>query len=62
MRQSLFVEAHMAEEITRDTFFKVLKEMDTFKGECKLNVWIIQIAKSTFYNYCGEKNLTQRVP
>lgn len=52
----------MAEEITRDTFFKVLKEMDTFKGECKLNVWIIQIAKSTFYNYCGEKNLTQRVP
>ena len=29
--------------------------MDTFKGECKVNVWMIQIAKNTFYNYCREK-------
>ena len=48
---------HIAEEITQETFFKVLKKMDTFKGECKLNVWIIQIAKNTFYNYCREKKL-----
>lgn len=46
---------HIAEEATQETFFKVLKKMDTFKGECKLNVWIIQIAKNTFYNYCREK-------
>ena len=46
---------HIAEEITQETFFKVLKKMDTFKGECKVNVWIIQIAKNTFYNYCREK-------
>lgn len=48
---------HIAEEITQETFFKVLKKMDTFKGECKVNVWIIQIAKNTFYNYCREKKL-----
>ena len=48
---------HIAEEITQETFFKVLKKMDTFRGECKVNVWIIQIAKNTFYNYCREKKL-----
>lgn len=48
---------HIAQEITQETFFKVLKKMDTFKGECKLNVWMIQIAKNTFYNYCREKKL-----
>lgn len=46
---------HIAEEIAQETFFKVLKKLDTFRGECKLNVWIIQIAKNTFYNYCREK-------
>ena len=46
---------HTAEEVTQETFFKVLKKMDTFKGECKLNVWILQIAKNTFYNYCRKK-------
>lgn len=46
---------HIAEEITQETFFKVLKKMDAFKGECKVNVWMIQIAKNTFYNYCREK-------
>ena len=48
---------HIAEEITQETFFKVLKKMDSFKGECKVNVWMIQIAKNTFYNYCREKKL-----
>lgn len=46
---------HIAEEITQETFFKVLKKLDTFRGECKLNAWIIQIAKNTFYNFCREK-------
>ncbi len=48
---------HIAEEITQETFFKVLKKMDTFRGECKINVWITQIAKNTFYNYCRKKKL-----
>ena len=48
---------HIAEEITQETFFKVLKQMDTFRGECKINVWITQIAKNTFFNYCRRKKL-----
>ncbi len=38
-----------AEEITQEAFFKALKSIDTFRGECKLSVWLCQIAKNTFY-------------
>lgn len=38
-----------AEEITQEAFFKALKSIDSFRGECKLSVWLCQIAKNTFY-------------
>lgn len=47
----------IAEEITQETFFKVLKKINTFRGECRINVWICEIAKNTFYNYCRKKNI-----
>jgi len=37
-----------AEEITQEAFFKALKKIDSFRGECKLSVWLCQIAKNTF--------------
>lgn len=39
----------IAEELTQETFFKALKNIDKFKGECKLRVWLCQIAKNTYY-------------
>ena len=39
----------LAEEITQEAFFKALKSIDTFRGECKLSVWLCQIAKNTLY-------------
>ena len=30
----------LAEEITQDTFFKVLKNIDSYRGECKFSVWL----------------------
>lgn len=38
-----------AEEVTQETFFKALKAIDTFRGECKLRVWLCQIAKNTLF-------------
>lgn len=38
-----------AEEITQEAFFKALKSIDAFRGDCKLSVWLCQIAKNTFY-------------
>lgn len=36
----------VADEITQETFFKALKNLNTFKGQCKLSVWLCQIAKN----------------
>ena len=40
-----------AEEITQETFFKALKKIDGFRGDCSLRVWLCQIAKNTYYDY-----------
>ena len=45
----------LAEEITQETFFKVLKNADSFKGQCKFSVWMCQIAKNTLYTYLKKK-------
>jgi len=42
----------LAEEITQETFFKALKSIDKFKGECKIRVWLCQIAKNTYFSIC----------
>ena len=45
----------IAEEITQETFFKALKSIDNFKGNCKLNVWLCQIAKNTYFTYLDKQ-------
>ena len=45
----------LAEEITQETFFKVLKKIDTFEEKCSIGTWMLQIAKNNFYNYCKKK-------
>ena len=52
----------IAEEITQETFFKVLKKIDTYRGECKLSVWICQIAKNTYYSYVKKQNRLMDCP
>lgn len=50
---------HMAEEVTQETFFKALKNIDSFRGQCKLYVWLCQIAKNTYFSMrAKEKNRT----
>ncbi len=41
----------IAEEITEETFFKALKAIHRFLGECDIRVWLCQIAKNEFYMY-----------
>ena len=41
----------IAQEITADTFFKALKSMDKFRGDCDIRVWLCQIAKNSYYTY-----------
>ena len=48
---SLSHNTHIAEELTQETFFKALKTVDDFRGDCDLRVWLCQISKNTYYDY-----------
>ena len=41
----------IAEDITQETFFKALKSINDFNGNCKLRVWLCQIAKNTYFSF-----------
>ncbi|MDE7298811.1 MAG: RNA polymerase sigma factor [Lachnospiraceae bacterium] len=38
-----------AEEITQETFCRALKSMSSFRGECRMFVWLCQIAKHIYF-------------
>ena len=46
---SLCLNESLAEEITQEAFFKALKNIGSFRGDCKVNVWLCQIAKNIYY-------------
>lgn len=40
----------ISEELTQETFYKAVKKIATYKGECKISVWLCQIAKNIWYD------------
>ena len=42
---------HMAEEITEETFYKALRKIESFRGDCDIRVWLCQIAKNSYYSH-----------
>lgn len=50
--KSITQSEQMAEELTQETFFKALKSLDKFKGDCDVRTWLCQIAKNSYYSYC----------
>lgn len=52
----------ITEDITQETFFKALKNINSFKGNCKMGVWLCQIAKNLYFSYLKkEQNNFERV-
>lgn len=41
----------IAEEITSETFFKAMRSIDGFRGECEIRVWLCQIAKNCYFSH-----------
>lgn len=48
-------DANLAEEITQETFFKALKSLDSFRGQCRLYVWLCQIANHTYLSHLKKR-------
>ena len=42
-------DAQLAEELTSETFFKAMRVLDSFRGDCDIRVWLCQIAKNCYY-------------
>lgn len=46
---------HIAEEITEETFYKALRKIHTFRGECDIRIWLCRIAKNSYTSYLRKK-------
>lgn len=57
---SLCNNSDIAQEITQETFFLAMKSFKNFRGDCKIQVWLCQIAKHSYYAYL--KKLKKAVP
>ena len=47
----------IAEEITQETFLITVENIKKFRGECKISVWLCQIAKHSFFKYIKKRKL-----
>ena len=43
--------AQMAEELTQETFYQAYKSAHRYNGNCKISVWLCQIAKHLYFDY-----------
>ena len=53
--------AHTAEDITSETFFKAMRSMDTFRGDCDVRVWLCQIAKNCYFSFLRKASRTENI-
>lgn len=49
-------DAGLAEELTQETFFQAIKGIGKFRGDCKVSVWLCQIAKNLWYKELEKRN------
>ncbi len=48
----------IAEELTQETFYRAVEKINTYKGDCKISVWLCQIAKHLWFDYCRKNKKT----
>lgn len=47
----LSASAELAEELTAETFYRAVKNIGGFKGECQMSVWLCHIGKNLYFDY-----------
>ena len=53
---SLTRDEDLAEELTSETFYQGMKSIRRYNGECKVVVWLCQIAKHLWYRELEKRN------
>ena len=54
--------AHLAEELTQETFVKALRAIDRFDGSSRLETWLCQIAKNAWTDECRRRKRLSPLP
>lgn len=54
--------SEIAEELTQDTFVQALKNIDKFKGNCKISTWLCKIAKNLWYKELKKMKKLDTIP
>ena len=49
----------LAEDITSEDFFRALRRIDSFRGDCDIRVWLCQIAKNCYYTHLKQSRWTE---
>ena len=59
---SLSGDSLISEEITQETFFKALRNINSFRGETSIRVWLCQIAKNAWYDLLKKQSKQTELP
>ena len=54
--RSLTLDENRAEELTEETFFRAMRSLPSFRGECDVRVWLCRIAKNLYLNEQKKRN------
>ncbi len=52
-------DSHIAEEITADAFFRAMRAIDSFRGDCDIRVWLTGIARNRYLTYIRHARRTE---
>jgi len=50
----------LAEDLAQETFLKAMRSIGGFRGDCKLEVWLCQIAKNTYFTYLKKQERARK--
>lgn len=48
-------DTYLTEELTQETFYQATKGIHNFRGDCKIAVWLCQIAKRLWYKELSKR-------
>ncbi|MCR4646145.1 MAG: sigma-70 family RNA polymerase sigma factor [Oscillospiraceae bacterium] len=51
-------DAHLAEEVTQEAFFRAMRSLKSYRGECRFSAWVCQIAKHELFREMKRRKRT----
>ena len=52
----------LAEDIMQETFIVAINQINKFRGDCEISVWLFSIAKKILYKKTKKNNIKNTIP